>query len=109
MRIALAASLVSFAIALIGCGGPAESQQSEASSPAATARTAPLAMGTDWPRFLGPNQDSVSTEKGIIAPWPKQGLDKVWECSLGLGYTPPIISGGKLFHFDRFDDNCRLT
>ncbi|HXD87267.1 MAG TPA: PQQ-binding-like beta-propeller repeat protein [Urbifossiella sp.] len=109
MLIALAASLVSFAIALIGCGGPAESQQSEASSPAATARTAPLAMGTDWPRFLGPNQDSVSTEKGIIAPWPKQGLGKVWECSLGLGYTPPIISGGKLFHFDRFDDNCRLT
>src|SRR5262245_61942193 len=31
-------------------------------------RSAPAA---DWPTLLGPTRDGVSTEKGIIAPWPK--------------------------------------
>lgn len=65
--------------------------------------------GVDWPTFLGPTQDGVSTEKGIISPWPKEGLRKVWECELGIGYAPPTIAAGRLFHFDRFADTCRLT
>ncbi len=64
---------------------------------------------TDWPCFLGPNFDNIATEKGIIAPWPKAGLGKVWDCPLGIGYAPPVVSAGKLYHFDRFEDNCRLT
>src|SRR6516164_7686584 len=27
------------------------------------------AAGSDWAGFLGPTRDSVSAEKGIIAPW----------------------------------------
>ena len=42
--------------------------------------------GSDWPRFLGPLGTSVSTEKGIIAPWPEQGLRVVWHKQLGTGY-----------------------
>ena len=64
---------------------------------------------SDWPTFLGPTRDSVSMEKGIINPWPKTGLKKVWECELGVGFAPPVIAGGKLFHADRFDDDIRLT
>src|SRR5262245_9983450 len=63
----------------------------------------------DWPTILDPTRDGVSTEKGIITPWPKEGLKKLWECDLGIGYAPPVVAGGKLFHFDRFDDNTRLT
>jgi outer membrane protein assembly factor BamB len=76
--------------------------------PLTLALTLPL-RAADWPTFLGPTRDNVSTEKGIIAPWPKEGLKKVWECELGIGYPPPVIAGGKLFHADRFDDNIRLT
>src|SRR5437016_3531595 len=65
--------------------------------------------GVDWPTFLGPTRDNVSPEKGILAPWPKDGLRKVWECELGIGYAPPVVAAGRLFHFDRFDDSCRLT
>src|SRR5262249_48466310 len=64
---------------------------------------------SDWPTFLGPTQDGVSTERGIIAPWPAEGLRKVWECELGVGLAPPAVADGRLFHFDRFEDNCRLT
>ncbi len=67
------------------------------------------ARGGDWPTFLGPTQNGVSPEKGILAPWPKSGLKKVWECELGLGYAAPVISQGRLFHADRFGDNIRLT
>lgn len=67
------------------------------------------AAGGDWPTFLGPTRDGVSTEKGIITPWPAKGLKKVWECELGVGFAPPVTSGGKLFHADRFGDNIRLT
>jgi outer membrane protein assembly factor BamB len=69
---------------------------------------APIAAA-DWPTLLGPTRDGVSAEKGIIAPWPKEGLKKLWECELGIGYAPPVVAGGRLFHFDRFGDNARLT
>jgi outer membrane protein assembly factor BamB len=67
------------------------------------------ARASDWPTILGPNRDNVSTEKGIISPWPKSGLKKLWECDLGIGYAPPVVAGGRLFHFGRFGDNARLT
>jgi outer membrane protein assembly factor BamB len=66
-------------------------------------------QGVDWPCFLGPNQDSTSPEKGIRTKWPSEGLPIVWETELGIGYAPPVISKGKLFHFDRFGDQARLT
>lgn len=69
----------------------------------------PLLAAADWPTFLGPTQDGICTETGIRTAWPKEGLPKLWDCPLGVGYPPPVVAGGKLFHFDRFDDNCRLT
>src|ERR1019366_4178401 len=59
------------------------------------------AQGGDWPKFLGPFGTSVSTEKGIIAPWPKEGLKILWHKELGTGYGMPTIRNGKLYHFDR--------
>ena len=56
--------------------------------------------GSDWPRFLGPSGNSVSPEKGILTRWPARGLRVVWQTELGLGYAPPTISRGRLFHFD---------
>ena len=63
----------------------------------------------DWPKFLGPLGTSVSTEKGIITPWPKEGLKIVWHKEVGTGYGMPTISNGKLYHFDRNGKNARLT
>ena len=69
----------------------------------------PIGHASDWPTLLGPTRDNVSTEKGIIKPWPKTGLKKLWECELGIGYAPAVVAGGKLFDFGRFGDNARLT
>ncbi len=119
--------------AVAGCSsptaGPTPEKPSPASRPTAAdapspppAPTPPAAVvpvpplpslatrpGVDWPRLLGPTGDNVSPEKEIVAPWPAGGLRKVWECELGVGYAPPVVSAGRLFHFDRFGDAARLT
>lgn len=82
---------------------------SETATRGATDRAKPSRNGSDWPRFLGPNDDASSPETGILTKWPASGLKKVWDCELGVGFAPPAIVGGKLFHFDRHENNCRLT
>jgi outer membrane protein assembly factor BamB len=64
--------------------------------------------GSDWPRFLGPAGNGVSPEKGILAPWPKDGLRVVWQKQVGTGYGMPAVAGGRLFQFDRHGDRARL-
>jgi outer membrane protein assembly factor BamB len=63
--------------------------------------------GSDWPGFLGPTADSVSTEKGI-KPWPESGPKILWEKKIGMGYAMPSISRGRLFLFDREENKARL-
>jgi outer membrane protein assembly factor BamB len=64
--------------------------------------------GVDWPCFLGSNADSVSPEKGILKPWPKTGPPIVWQRPIGIGYSMPSISRGRLFLFHRIRNHCRL-
>jgi outer membrane protein assembly factor BamB len=64
--------------------------------------------GNDWPSFLGPTGDSISLEKGILAPWPEAGPRLVWEKRLGTGYGMPAISRGRLFLFDRIRNRARV-
>jgi outer membrane protein assembly factor BamB len=65
--------------------------------------------GSDWPRFLGPTGDGTSPETGILTTWPKTGLKVVWETPMGDGFAPPAVSRGRVFHFDRFRNDNRLT
>jgi outer membrane protein assembly factor BamB len=64
--------------------------------------------GVDWPAFLGPYGTSVSPERGVVAPWPKTGPRVVWHKELGNGYGSPSISRGRLFVFDRVENQARL-
>ena len=69
----------------------------------------PLRVGSDWPKFGGPNGDGSSPDVGIKKDWPKTGLKKVWEARLGAGYAPPSVADGRLFHFDGEDKKGVLT
>lgn len=99
----------------LGCISAAAPENATSPTPEETAqsgaweRAKPARPGADWPRFLGPNDDGSSPETGILTKWPADGLRKVWETELGIGFAPPAIVDGKLFHFDRYDDQCRLT
>jgi outer membrane protein assembly factor BamB len=92
LRISMRFTLLGILILLIGPGTSFAQQQA----------------GSDWTRFLGPLGTSVSTERGIIAPWPDKGLRVVWHTPLGTGYGAPVISKGKLYQFDRVEHQARL-
>src|SRR5207249_2492556 len=96
-----------------GCGGePSAAPQSQTSAAETQANKnigEAGSPGSDWACFLGPQGTSVSTEKGIINPWPKDGLRVVWHMKTGSGYAPVVISRGRLFLFDRREDKARLT
>ena len=58
---------------------------------------ATLAVASDWPNYRGPNHDGVSTEKGWLTDWPKEGLKQLWAVDLGPSYGSVAVSDGKLY------------
>jgi outer membrane protein assembly factor BamB len=70
--------------------------------------TSPL-LAKDWPQWRGENRDDLSTETGLLKSWPDKGPEKVWmREDVGLGYSGPSISGGKIFIMGLFDDQEKL-
>lgn len=64
--------------------------------------------GSDWAVFLGPTSDGKSSETGFVR-WNEEGPKRLWQQKLGTGYGPPAVSRGRLFLFDRYGDQARLT
>jgi outer membrane protein assembly factor BamB len=62
---------------------------------------APDAVTHDWPSFLGPTHNAVSTETrlGLTLPPPL-----VWEFAKGTGYASPAVAGDRLIFLHRVGD-----
>ncbi|MFZ5831758.1 MAG: PQQ-binding-like beta-propeller repeat protein [Planctomycetota bacterium] len=129
-RMQLAGTLVLLActIALAGCGGTridaavsgavtasadrvtgsstaAASVSTEVRESLALAQPAvadPADLG-DWPCFLGPTHNSVSTESpdDVLTEWPAAGPPELWRIACGEGYSTPLIRDGRLVLFHR--------
>ncbi|HYT89437.1 MAG TPA: PQQ-binding-like beta-propeller repeat protein [Gemmataceae bacterium] len=63
------------------------------------------ALAADWPQFLGPNRDGVSTETGLVQSWPKDGPPVVWQQKIGEGFSGPVVAGERLILFHRVENN----
>jgi len=64
----------------------------------------------DWPQYLGPDRNSVSTQKNILRTWPPQGPEVLWTADVGIGFGGPVVKDGKVYLLDRDDkvgDNLR--
>ena len=61
---------------------------------AALLLSAAAVSAEDWPQWLGPTRDGVSTEK--IAPW-KSDPEVLWKRPVGESHSSPVVAGGKLF------------
>ncbi|NDK13917.1 MAG: PQQ-binding-like beta-propeller repeat protein, partial [Armatimonadetes bacterium] len=50
----------------------------------------------DWPHWRGPNRDGTATEDSgwERGAWPPK---EVWQASVGLGPTSPLVVGGRLY------------
>ena len=58
---------------------------------------------SDWPRFLGPNDDATSPETHLLHEFPKAGPTLVWELKKGESYTSPAIVDGMVVIFHALD------
>jgi outer membrane protein assembly factor BamB len=70
--------------------------------------SAVLAKSEDWPKWLGPNGNGISTE-AIASKWPEDGPKKIWEQKVGLGYSSPIGFDGKVYLFSQNNKDDVLT
>ena len=58
----------------------------------------------DWPQFLGPQRNGISSETGLLDTWPEGGPKEVWRVNGGPGLSGLAIAGGKLTTLVQHDD-----
>ena len=57
----------------------------------------------DWPQYLGPDRNGISTQTGILRSWPENGPEVLWTVDVGIGFGGPVIKDGKVYLLDRDD------
>lgn len=57
----------------------------------------------DWPQFLGPTRNGLSTEH-VGDHFPPSGPKVVWKKDIGQGFSGPVVAAGKLILFHRLTD-----
>jgi outer membrane protein assembly factor BamB len=65
-------------------------------------------IASEWPQYLGPDRNAVSSEKGLMRSWPAEGPEVLWTVPLGEGFGGPAISKGKVYVYDRVDDKVNI-
>jgi outer membrane protein assembly factor BamB len=52
----------------------------------------------DWPTFRGPKRTGNSPDTGLLAKWPEEGPELLWQTAgAGRGYSSLAIAGGKIY------------
>jgi outer membrane protein assembly factor BamB len=62
------------------------------------ATTGPFAE--DWPEFRGQGRRGVVNETGIVDRFPAGGLRVLWRAPVRVGYSGPVVAGGRVFVTD---------
>lgn len=63
-----------------------------------------LSAQAEWPQFMGPTRDGVSSETGLARAWPEAGPKTLWSCPVGEGYGAPVVRDGEVYILDRVDN-----
>jgi outer membrane protein assembly factor BamB len=58
----------------------------------------------DWPRFLGPRANGISSETNLLQQWPSNGPPVLWDQKIGTGYGAPSTRGNLLVLHHRLAD-----
>jgi outer membrane protein assembly factor BamB len=57
--------------------------------------------GEDWPQWMGPRQDDVWRETGLLERFPEGGPKVLWTAEVSGGYAGPAVADGRVFVADR--------
>ncbi len=100
---ALAAGLL-FGLSNFGIGDSGEETASITSSAGVVSNWKSEATGSlisfaehDWPQWLGPNRNGISSETGILTSFPESGPKVLWQAPSGDGYSGMSVLDGKLY------------
>jgi len=55
--------------------------------------TTASASAADWPQFLGPDRNGISSETGLIDELPDGGPKEVWRVAGGVGMSGVVVQG----------------
>src|SRR5262245_49117077 len=61
---------------------------------------ATIIRAEDWPQWRGVNRDGVWHESGILETFPVEGPKIRWRVPVGLGWSSPVVSQGRVFVTD---------
>jgi len=59
------------------------------------------AAAAEWPNWRGPNHNGISTEKGWLTAWPKEGPKQLWKTEVGPGHAGVAVQAGKVYVMGR--------
>jgi outer membrane protein assembly factor BamB len=94
-----------FSVLLLANVGCDQKQSAPAVVPAAVAAPATAvsssvasvpSASSDWPEFMGPTRDQISTETGLLDMFPVAGPKLIFDKPVGKGYSAPSIRGNIL-------------
>lgn len=63
----------------------------------------------DWPQWLGPSRNAISTETGLNTNWNESPPKLLWKKPLHGGYSSIAVAAEKLFISDRDHDHERVV
>lgn len=63
----------------------------------------PARQINDWPNWMGPNHDGISTETGWSRDWPADGLPVDWTAELGTGFSSFSVADGLTYSMGHRD------
>lgn len=58
----------------------------------------------DWPQFMGPDRNGITSQPGLLRTWPENGPEILWSTNLGIGFGGPVVKAGKVYLLDRDDE-----
>lgn len=61
-------------------------------------------LGSDWPQWRGPTRDGVVMKSQLPTKWPEKFPEPKWRSFVGIGYSSPVVSEGKVFIMGREED-----
>lgn len=62
------------------------------------------AHAAEWNQWRGPNRDGTAPDAKLPTKWPAAFPAPKWKSMVGIGYSAPVISGGKVFVMGREED-----
>ena len=55
----------------------------------------------DWPNFLGPNRNGISSEVDLVRNWSEAGPKVLWTLAVGEGFGGAAVRDGEVYILDR--------